>query len=306
MEAKHVAVLMGGWSSERDVSIWSGNTCADALERQGFRVTRVDVNSDIVAMLEDLKPDIAFNMLHGGVGGNGAIQGMLEILRIPYTHSGIHAASLATHKDKTRLVLAAAGVPVPNGKVISRFQAAREHTLSRPYVIKPLAEGSSLGLHFIMEDEPPLHVLASNEWKFGDLVLCEEFISGKELACGVIGDCALDIVETFPAAKFNDNQEKMLPAGSKTVVPAQLPKDVYAEIQRLAVLAHVALGCRGVSRADFRFNESKPGFSGLYCLEVNNQPGMTDLSLLPEMAAARGISYDNLVRWILDDASLNR
>ena len=304
---KHVVVLMGGWSAEREISLRSGKACADALERGGYRVSRVDVDREIASILRKLKPDAALNVLHGRPGEDGTLQGMLEILGIPYSHSGVLASALAMQKDTAKCVLKAAGVPVPGGMVVSRFAAAKEHLLPRPYVIKPVAEGSSVGVFIVREDHthPPQELTAS-DWKLGEQVLIEAFIPGKELTCAVMGDKALGVIEIVPTVKFYDYEAKYAPGGSKHLLPAPVPPAIYEECRRLALLAHRALGCRGVSRADFRYDDSKPGTQGLFCLEVNNQPGMTETSLVPEMAAHAGITFEALVRWMIEDASLDR
>jgi D-alanine-D-alanine ligase len=304
---KHVAVLMGGWSSEREVSLNSGKACADAAERAGYRVTRIDVRRDIATVLDRLKPDVAFNILHGRPGEDGTIQGILEILGIPYTHSGVQASSLAMKKDAAKVMLAAAGVPVPQGKAISRFEAAKAHALPRPYVIKPVAEGSSVGVFIVTEthDHPPQE-LFRDDWAFGEIVLCETYIPGKELTCAVVRGEATGVIEIVPKVRFYDYEAKYAPGGSEHVLPAQIPDAVTRAVQRLTVMAHNALGCRGVTRADFRYDDAKPGTDGLVCLEVNTIPGMTQTSLVPELAAYGGISFDELVRWMIEDASLNR
>jgi D-alanine-D-alanine ligase len=305
--SKHVAVLMGGWSAEREVSLSSGRPCADALERLGYRVSRVDVTPDIATVLRDLKPDVALNMLHGRPGEDGTIQGLLEIVGIPYSHSGVLASAAAIHKEMTKVILAEAGVPVPGGRVASRTEAAKEHLLSPPYVIKPVAEGSSVGVFIVREDHKhPPQELTRADWRFGEKVLVEPFIPGKELTCAVIGDKPLGVIEIVPATKFYDYEAKYAPGGSKHLLPAPIPRDVYDEVRRLSLTAHCALECRGVTRADFRYDDSKPGLDGLVCLEVNTQPGMTETSLVPEMAAHAGISFEELVRWMVEDASLNR
>lgn len=303
---KHVAVLMGGWSAEREVSLRSGKACADAAERIGYRVTRLDVARDIATVLRQLKPDVALNVLHGHPGEDGTIQGVLEILGIPYTHSGVLASSLAMQKDRAKVMLAAAGVPVPDGVVTSRFEAAKAHVLERPYVIKPVAEGSSVGVFIVTEvhDHPPQE-LFREDWIFGEFVLCERYIPGKELTCAVLGERALDVIEIVPKVRFYDYEAKYAPGGSEHVLPAKISKDVYEEVRRLALAAHRALGCRGVTRADFRYDDTA-GLAGLACLEVNTQPGMTETSLVPELAAYAGISFDELVRWMIEDASLER
>jgi D-alanine-D-alanine ligase len=304
---KHVAVLMGGWSAERDVSLRSGKACADALERGGYRVTRVDVARDIATVLTNLKPDAALNVLHGRPGEDGVLQGMLEIIGIPYSHSGVLASSVAMQKDVAKTVLSAAGVPVPGGVVVSRMEAAKKHLLPTPYVIKPLAEGSSVGVFIVREDHKyPPQELTRPDWTFGETVLVEPYIPGKELTCAVIGEKALGVIEIVPAVKFYDYEAKYAPGGSKHLLPAPVLPVVYQEARRLALAAHRALGCRGVTRADFRFDDSLDGTRGLFCLEVNTQPGMTETSLVPELAAHAGITFEELVRWMIEDASLNR
>ncbi|HEY1545489.1 MAG TPA: D-alanine--D-alanine ligase [Xanthobacteraceae bacterium] len=304
---QHVAVLMGGWSAEREVSLRSGTACADALERQGFRVSRVDVDRDVGNVLKALKPDVALNLLHGRPGEDGAIQGLLEILAIPYTHSGVLASALAMQKDRAKVVLRDAGVPVPPGVLINRLEAARAHALERPYVIKPVAEGSSVGVFIVTEQHAhPPQELTRPDWNYGEEVLVERFIPGQELTCAVMGDRALDVIEIVPTVRFYDYEAKYAPGGSKHLLPAPIKPNVYQEARRLAVLAHRALGCRGVSRADFRYDQRAEGTQGLLCLEVNTQPGMTETSLVPELAKHAGISFEELVRWMVEDASLNR
>ena len=306
--SKHVAVLMGGWSAEREVSLRSGNACADALERAGgYRVSRVDVSRDVAADLRALKPDVALNVLHGRPGEDGTLQGLLEIMGVPYSHSGVLASALAMEKDIAKTVLKAAGVPVPGGMVAARRDAAREHLLPRPYVIKPLAEGSSVGVFIVRADHAhPPQELTRADWKFGERVLVEPFIPGKELTCAVMGDHALGVIEIVSATKFYDYEAKYAPGGSRHLLPAPVSSEVYEECRRLALAAHRALGCRGVTRADFRYDDSRAGVEGLACLEVNTQPGMTETSLVPELAAHAGISFEQLVSWMVEDASLER
>ena len=303
--SKHVAVLMGGWSAEREVSLRSGKACADALERNGYRISRVDVGRDIATVLRTLKPDAAFNVLHGTPGEDGTLQGILEILAIPYTHSGVLASALAMQKDVAKVVMAAAGVPVPEGKVIDAAEAAKAHALPQPYVIKPVAEGSSVGVFIVTEEHRhPPQELTRADWPY-PRVLVERYIPGKELTCAVMGDRALDVIEIVAATRFYDYEAKYAPGGSKHILPAQISPAVYQEVRRLALAAHHALGCRGVSRADFRYDDRR-GTEGLVCLEVNTQPGMTETSLVPELAAYVGMPFDELVRWMVEDASLNR
>jgi len=304
---KHVAVLMGGWSAEREISLRSGKACADALERVGFRVTRINVDRNVAAALVAARPDVALNLLHGRPGEDGTIQGLLEILAIPYSHSGVLASALAMQKDRAKVVMREAGVPVPEGRVVNRLEAARAHVLERPYVIKPIAEGSSVGVFIVTESHAhPPQELTRPDWAFGEDVLAERYIAGKELTCAVMGDRALDVIEIVPTVKFYDYEAKYAPGGSKHLLPAPLKPNVYQEVRRLAALAHRALGCRGVSRADFRYDDRMEGAQGLVCLEVNTQPGMTETSLVPELAAFAGIPFEELVRWMVEDASLNR
>lgn len=304
---EHVAVLMGGWSSERPVSLSSGNACADALEAGGFRVTRVDVARDVAEVLARLRPDAVFNALHGPFGEDGCIQGILEILEIPYTHSGVLASALAMNKPKAKDVMKAAGIPVAESVLVNRFAAAKNHVIAPPYVVKPPNEGSSFGVLIVKEDAtyPPQELFAA-DWPHGDIVMVERYVGGRELTCGVRGNQPLDVIDILTEDRFYDYHAKYAAGGSKHVLPAQLLPDVYQNVRMLALRAHEALGCRGVSRADFRYDD-RPGGSGqLICLEVNTQPGMTATSLVPEMAAYAGMDFVALVRWMVEDASCNR
>jgi D-alanine-D-alanine ligase len=305
---KHVAVLMGGWSAEREVSLRSGSACADALERIGsYRVSRIDVDRDIAMTLRMLKPDTALNVLHGRPGEDGTLQGMLEILGIPYSHSGVMASAVAMQKDIAKTVLKAANVPVPGGVVVSRAEAAKKHLLPPPYVIKPVAEGSSVGVFIVREDHKhPPQELTRPDWTFGERVLVEPYIPGKELTCAVMGDNPLGVIEIVPTIKFYDYEAKYAPGGSKHLLPAPVSIEIYEECRRLSLLAHRALGCRGVTRSDFRYDDNLGGTKGLACLEVNTQPGMTETSLVPELAAHAGITFEKLVAWMVEDASLDR
>jgi D-alanine-D-alanine ligase len=305
--AKHVAVLMGGWSAEREVSLRSGVQCADALEAQGYKVTRVDVQRDVAEVLARLKPDVAFNVLHGRPGEDGTIQGILEILRIPYTHSGVLASSLAMNKEAAKVAMKAAGVPVPEGRIVSRAEAAKGHVLPRPYVLKPNAEGSSVGVFIVTEEHAhPPQELTRPDWKYGETLLAERFIPGLELTCAVLGEEALGVIEIEAATRFYDYEAKYAPGGSRHVLPARILPNIYQLVRKLALTAHRALGCRGVTRADFRFDDRSGGEGGLFCLEVNTQPGMTETSLVPELAAHKGLSFGELVKWIAEDASIDR
>jgi len=304
---KHVAVLMGGWSAEREVSLNSGRACARALDEEGYRVTPVDVGRDIAQVLADLRPDAAFNALHGRFGEDGCIQGVLEVLGIPYTHSGVLASALAMDKNRAKGVLATHGVPVAEGLVAHRLEAAAHHLLEPPYVVKPVTEGSSVGVFIVTADmaHPPQGLYAE-DWSFGDDVLVERYVPGRELTCAVMGDRALDVIEIVSDGRFYDYDAKYLPGGSRHLCPAPLSPDVYRQVQDWSLAAHRALGCRGVSRADFRYDDTLGDAAGLFCLEVNTQPGMTATSLVPDIAVVAGMSFRDLVRWILEDASCNR
>ena len=306
--AKHVAVLMGGWSVERPVSLNSGKACAAALEGEGYRVTPIDVQRDIAEVLAKLKPDAVFNALHGRFGEDGTIQGILEILRLPYTHSGVLASALAINKAKAKIVMAAAGVPVATGKVVSRFAAAKAHVLAPPYVLKPVNEGSSFGVVIVREGrEHPPQEIGREDWPHDEWLLAETFVAGRELTCGVMGDRALDIIDIRPATGlFYDYDAKYAQGGSIHVIPADLKPNIYRDIQQFALTAHQALGCRGVSRADFRYDDTPGGSGHVVCLEVNTQPGMTQTSLVPDMAAHLGMSFGELVKWMVEDASCDR
>jgi D-alanine-D-alanine ligase len=304
---KHVAVLMGGWSSERPVSLSSGNGCAAALEEAGYAVTRVDVGRDIAEVLARLKPDVAFNALHGPFGEDGCVQGVLEILGIPYTHSGVLSSALAMNKPKAKDVMQAAGIPVAESLTMHRLDAAKAHPLKPPYVVKPPNEGSSFGVLIVREDaaHPPQQLYAS-DWPYGDTVMVERYVAGRELTCGVRGDTAMDIIEILTDHRFYDYDAKYRVGGSRHELPARILPDIYQNIRMLALRAHQALGCRGVSRADFRYDDGPEGTGEVICLEVNTQPGMTPTSLVPEMAAYAGMSFGELVSWMVEDASCGR
>ena len=305
---RHIAVLLGGLSAEREVSLRSGEACAKALEEQGYRVTRIDVDRTLGEVLARLKPDVAFNALHGRFGEDGIVQGILEMQRIPYTHSGVLASSLAMQKDRAKDVMKAAGIPVAQGVTLHRLEAAKAHALPPPYVIKPVSEGSSVGVLIVGEDQThPPQELTSADWDHGDMVLVEHFVAGRELTCAVIGGKALDVIEIQAAdGGWYDYNAKYAKGGSIHVLPAKLKGNIYHYIQELALRAHKALGCRGVSRADFRYDDRPGGTGDLVVLEVNTQPGMTETSLVPELAAHVGLTFGELVRWMVDDASCDR
>jgi len=305
----HVAVLMGGWSAEREVSLSSGRECAKALEAEGFKVTRVDADRTLASTLAALKPDVVFNALHGRWGEDGCVQGILEVLGLPYTHSGVMASSVAMSKEQTRRIVSMSGVPVAEGRCVTRDEAMADHILPPPYVAKPILEGSSVGIVIVRTgaNRPPEAIRQIPVTKDG-LLLVERFIAGRELTCSVIGDQVTEVIDIIIAdhLQFYDYEAKYAPGGSKHELPAKVLPDVYASIRKYAVAAHEALGCRGVSRADFRYDDTEGGTGELVCLEVNTQPGMTATSLVPELAAYAGQPFGSLVAWIIEDASCNR
>jgi D-alanine-D-alanine ligase len=305
---KHVAVLLGGWSAEREVSLSTGRACCRALEEQGYKVTPIDVQPDIARVLQATSPEVAFNALHGPIGEDGTIQGLFEVLRIPYTHSGVLASALAMQKDKAKVVMAAAGVPVPEGRVVNRFEAGQSHLLPPPYVVKPIREGSSVGVIIVREDRTHApQELLREDWPYGDQVLVEKYIPGRELTCAIMGDKALGVIDIRPATgMFYDYDAKYVKGGSIHVLPAEIKPNIYQQVQELALTAHQALGCRGISRADLRYDDTPGGTGEVIVLEVNTQPGMTETSLVPEMAAHAGFSFGELVRWMVEDATCNR
>jgi D-alanine-D-alanine ligase len=308
MSKKHVAVLHGGFSSERPVSLSSGAACADALEQVGYRVTRVDVGRDVASVLSDLKPDVAFNALHGPFGEDGTIQGILEYLSIPYTHSGVLASALAMNKKQAKIVAKAAGIPIAQSKVMNRRDIGGKHPMEPPYVIKPVSEGSSFGVVIVREGQTaPPQAVGSSEWRYGDIVMVERYVHGRELTCAVMGDVALGVCEIVPTGHaFYDYDSKYVPGGSKHVCPAKISLNIYQKIQTLALKAHQAIGCRGVSRSDFRYDDRHSENGEVVWLEVNTQPGMTPTSLVPEIAAEAGHSFGELLSWMVEDASCSR
>jgi D-alanine-D-alanine ligase len=300
----HVVVLLGGLSAERKVSLDSGAACAQALESAGYRVTRVDAGRDLAQRLAELKPEACFNALHGRWGEDGCVQGLLELMAIPYTHSGVLASALAMHKERAKAVMSASGVPVVDGKVVRRSEAAKAHVLPRPYVLKPVCEGSSVGVHIVREDHVhPPQELNDPGWAFGEDLLAERYIPGRELTCAVMGDRVLGVTEML---RFYNYEAKYVEGGSVHLVPAPIKPNVYDLVQKLTLTAHKALGCRGVSRADFRYDDTRDGAEELVCLEVNTQPGMTATSLVPELAAYAGLTFAELVSWMVEEASCNR
>lgn len=305
--AKRVAVLMGGWSNERPVSLKSGKECSGALTRAGYDVIEVDVDRDIASVLTELRPDVAFNALHGPFGESGIIQGLLEVLEIPYTHSGVLASALAMDKHQSKIMFRAAGVPVTDHLIVNRAEAARSHVMAPPYVIKPIADGSSFGVFIVKGDQshPPQEILRE-DWNEGEELMVERYIPGRELTCAVMGDVALGVTEIVTDLSFYNYEAKYAQGGSQHIVPAPVKPKIYDKVQKMALKAHAALGCRGVTRSDFRFNDQAGADGELVCLEINTQPGMTETSLVPEQAKSAGHSFEELVAWMVEDASCNR
>ena len=293
----HVAVLMGGWSKEREVSLVSGAAVATALKDTGFQVTEIDVHQDATALLTELypMPDKVFNALHGRFGEDGCVQGFLNILGVPYTHSGVLASALAMDKPMSKRVFKEVGIKVADHQILTREQLSQTVFGSKPHVIKPLNEGSSVGVNIIFEGDS--YTPTEKEWPFGSHVMAEQYIPGRELTVAVMGERALGVTEIKTGHLFYDYDAKYSDGGSIHQVPAQLPQDIYDEAMRISVLAHKTLGCRGISRADIRYDGRD-----LYLLEVNTQPGMTPTSLVPEQAFYANITFENLVVWLVEHA----
>ena len=301
-----IAVLMGGRSAEREVSLSSGRGVLKALAQEGFDPISVDPGDDLMAQLHAVKPDAVFNALHGRFGEDGTVQGILEWLRIPYTHSGVLASALAMHKERTKDIYRAAGLPVVKSIIADRKEAGARHLMEPPYVIKPVNEGSSVGIYIIRPgDNRPPEELTRAEWNLSSEMMVEEYVPGRELTVSVMGDRALGVTEITTELSFYDYEAKYAPGGSKHIIPAQVPAAVSQQVMDMAVTAHRALGCRGVSRTDFRYDDTGSD-SRIILLETNTQPGMTPTSLVPEQAAHIGMSYAQLCRWMVEDASCDR
>jgi D-alanine-D-alanine ligase len=299
---KHVAVLMGGWSAEREVSLVSGRECAAALRRVGYRVSEIDVDRDVPRVLSQMRPDVCFNALHGQIGEDGRIQGLLDILGIPYTHSGVLASALAMDKARTKEILGGRGVRFPEGRLAHRDELFAGDVMERPYVIKPNNEGSSVGVRIVKpgDNAPPIE---PREWRYGDQVLVERYVPGRELTVSVMGDRPLAVTELRPKHRFYDYEAKYTDGITTHIIPAPLPTEDYDEALQISLLAHRTLGCRGISRADLRYEDTGNGSAQLYMLEINTQPGMTPLSLVPEQARHAGISFEELVGWLVENAA---
>ena len=299
---KTVAVLKGGWSAEREVSLVSGTAAAAALDRAGYAVTQIDVGHDLPALMAALTPapDVAFNALHGRGGEDGVVQGVLEMLGIPYTHSGVRASSVAMDKALTKTILQTVGIQSPEGRTIPLKEALAGAALPPPYVLKPVAEGSSVGVRVVRPGDnlPPPDAV---DWPFDDDVLVERFIPGKELTVGVMGDRALAVTEIRHTHNFFDYEAKYTAGHAVHVIPAEIPAEVCRKAMDQSVLAHSTLGCSGISRCDFRWDDSA-GLDGLYFLEINTQPGFTPISLVPEQAGHVGITFADLCIWLVENA----
>lgn len=302
--SQRVALLMGGWSSEREVSLTSGRACAKALAEEGFVVETVDVGRDLACVLGKLQPDVAFNALHGGFGEDGSVQGLLEVLGIPYTHSGVRASALAMNKPAAKVVFESAGLRCPEGRVVGLAELHQGDPMPRPYVVKPVAEGSTVGVNIVRQGDNSSPLPA--DWHFGDKALVERYIPGRELSVAVMGETALGVIEIRPNSGFYDYDAKYTDGLARHLMPAPIHAGAYAEALRMASEAHRVLGCRGVTRADLRYDDLTGEPGQLYLLEVNTQPGMTPLSLVPEIAHNRGIGFRQLVRWMVEDAACNR
>ncbi|WP_299329211.1 D-alanine--D-alanine ligase [Parasphingopyxis sp.] len=303
-EALTIAVLMGGWSAEREVSLMSGEGVAEALESLGHTVMPVDMDRNVASILAGIQPDVVFNALHGTPGEDGSVQGMLDLMQIPYTHSGMATSVVAIDKVLTKQVLMPHGIPMPGGLIVESESLYTADPMPRPYVLKPANEGSSVGVAIVTEEGnygSPIGRDTAGPWQEFETLLAEPFIPGRELTTAVIGDEALGVTELVPKSGFYDYDAKYTDGMTDHICPADIPEDIAERCVELALMAHRLLGCRGTSRSDYRWDESR-GEAGLYLLEVNTQPGMTPLSLVPEQAKHKGMSYPELVQRIVEEA----
>ncbi|WP_045386834.1 D-alanine--D-alanine ligase [Falsirhodobacter sp. alg1] len=298
---RKVAVLMGGPSAEREVSLSTGRECAAALRQAGYEVVELDASADIYARLTEIAPDVVFNALHGRWGEDGCVQGILEWMRIPYTHSGVLASALAMDKTRSKAAFALAGLPVVESRIAHRSEVEAGHVLPPPYVVKPNSEGSSVGVYLVSDAANGPPVLSA---EMPEYVMVETFVPGREMTTSVLGDRVLAVTDILTDGWY-DYDAKYRPGGSRHVIPAQIPPEIEAACRDYALRAHQVLGCRGLSRTDFRWDESR-GLEGLILLETNTQPGMTPTSLAPEQAAHCGYSFAELCDWLVKDASCNR
>lgn len=304
MSGLHVAVLMGGWSAERQVSLTSGAGVADALERKGYRVTRIDMGRDVAARLAEAAPDVVFNALHGTPGEDGSVQGMMDLMGLKYTHSGMVTSVIAIDKVLTKQALVPYGIPMPGGQIVKSETLYQRDPLERPYVLKPVNEGSSVGVAIVTNEGNygnPIGRDVKGPWQEFDELLAEPFIRGRELTVAVLDDRALGVTELQPKSGFYDYDAKYTDGLTTHICPAQIPEDISDAMMGYALKAHRVLGCKGASRSDFRWDDKK-GVEGIFLLEINTQPGMTPLSLVPEQAKHAGISYDDLVDRIVREA----
>ena len=300
----HVAVLMGGWSNERPVSLMSGEDVATALAERGHRVTRIDMDRDVAARLAEAAPDVVFNALHGTPGEDGTVQGMMDLMGLTYTHSGMVTSVIAIDKELTKQALVPHGIPMPGGRIVETAEIYQRDPLERPYVLKPVNEGSSVGVAIITDEGNygnPISPDAKGPWQEFDRLLAEPFIRGRELTTAVLGDRALMVTELRPKSGFYDFDAKYTEGMTEHICPADLPEEITRACLDIALRAHRLLGCKGCSRTDFRWDDER-GLAGLFVLETNTQPGMTPLSLVPEQAKKLGISYGELVEIIIADA----
>lgn len=302
--SRSVAVLMGGWSSEREVSLVSGGAIVDALRKTEFEVRPIDVQRDVAKLVSQLEPapDIVLNALHGRYGEDGCIQGILEFLGLAYTHSGVMASALAMDKPMAKRLFETVGIPCPPHEIATRDDLRSGTVMNKPFVIKPMNEGSSVGVTIVLQDDD-LPALDDDAWALGDAVMVEKYVPGRELTVAVMGDKALGVTEIRPAKGFYDYTAKYTEGKADHVIPAPVNEVIYSTAMEYAVRAHHTLGCRGVSRADFRYDDTRGDPGELFLLEINTQPGMTPLSLVPEQAAHAGISFGDLVRWMVENAS---
>jgi D-alanine-D-alanine ligase len=299
-----VTVLMGGWSAEREVSLNSGRACAEALEALGYKVTAKDVRRDMKGLLAALTPppDVVFNALHGRFGEDGRVQGVLDIMGIPYTHSGVRASAMAMDKPMAKRLFATVGIPCAEGIVVHRDNVLNGHVMDPPYVVKPTGEGSSVGVRIVRKGDNA-GPIDPKTWPFGDYVMVEKYIPGREITVAVMGDRALGALEIRPRQGFYDYDAKYVEGKADHLVPAPLPEKDYEEALRLSLLAHETLGCRGMTRCDLRYDDTQGETGQFYMLEINTQPGMTSMSLVPEIAADAGIAFPELVQWMVGEAT---
>ncbi len=306
-ETTRVAVLMGGWSHEREVSLSSGKACAKALDDAGFQVTMIDVQPNIIEQLTEARPDVAFNALHGKWGEDGRVQAILETLKIPYTHSGVLASALAMDKHLCKAALSKMKMPVVDDMIVTVEEVLNTEVMPLPYVVKPVDDGSSVGVHIVDRGSNSLaDMLQADGLSMDERVMVERFVPGRELTCAVMGNVALGVIDIVPKIGFYDYAAKYQAGGSEHILPADIPQHIYRRVQRLALMAHMEIGCKGVSRSDFRYNDTEGSEGELIFLEINTQPGMTPTSLVPEMAAHAGHSFAQLVTWMVNDAGLDR